>query len=293
MVRILFAVVVGTLLSATVRADDLASYKALAAASAAASPGRVERYGGDALRRGELRLPAGPGPFPVAVLVHGGCWDAATGGISDMAPLADALTKRGIATWSIEYRRVGDPGGGWPGTFADVAAGVDHVRALAGATPLDLSRLAFVGHSSGAHLALWAASRPKLDDPVAGHDPLRPTIVVAIDGPAALAPFIGVDTEVCGKPAIVPLMGGTPEAKPAAYRTATPADHLPLGVRQLLVLGEFKPLMMPYAAAARASGDTVDVVALDGADHFNVIDPATAIGRATVEAIVAHLPPVH
>jgi acetyl esterase/lipase len=269
-------------------ADDEASFRALAmAATSAPRPKITATYGADPIDNGELRIPPGKGPFPVAVLIHGGCWDAGTGGRDDMTPLAAALTKSGFATWNIEYRRVGDAGGGWPGTFRDVAAGVDYVRVLAKTQPLDLRRLVIVGHSSGAHLALWAASRRTLDASLAGKAPLSPAAVVAIDGPGTLAPFVGIDAQVCGHPAIVPLMGGTPAEKPAEYKLASPADRLPFGVRQLLVLGELGPMMEPYVAAAKASGDRVEALAPKDADHFNILNPGSTQGAEVVDFIAA------
>jgi pimeloyl-ACP methyl ester carboxylesterase len=253
----------------------------------ASRPTLVERYGADDLRRGELRVPAGRGPFPVAILVHGGCWRSDMGGQVNMAPLADALTRRGFATWSFTYRRVGHPGAGWPGTFEDVAAGVDHVRSLRRRYRLDLSRVVLAGHSSGAHLVLWAASRPRLGNPVAGRNPLRVASVVAIDGPGTLAPLVGVDARICGRPAIVPLMGGTPAERAAEYRLATPAEHLPLGVRTLLVMGGLSRFMQPYAEAARAAGEDIAVLTPEGGDHFNILNPGTPQGGQVVEFIAA------
>lgn len=243
------------------------------------------RYGPDDLRRGELRLPPGAGPFPVAVVIHGGCWLAKVDSLKGMSPLAEALTRRGIATWNIEYRRLGDAGGGWPGTFEDVAAAVDHLKLLAASKPLDLKRLALVGHSSGAQLALWAASRPQLPPPLGGAGALRPAAVVAIDGPGDLAPFIGVDSQVCGEPVIVPLLGGTPAEQPERYRVASPRERLPLGLPQLFVTAGLSKLMQGYIEAARASGDPVEVLAPAGADHFDVITPAKPNGQQVLDFI--------
>lgn len=251
-------------------------------------PTATIHYGADDLRSGELRLPEGRGPFPVAVLIHGGCWRADTGGRS-MAGLAEMLRRRGFATWDVDYRRVGHPGGGWPGTFEDVAAGVDHLTTLARTNPLDLTRVTLIGHSSGAHLALWAASRTKLDAPWrAGEATPRFRSVVAIDGPAALAPFIGIDSQMCGQPVIVPLMGGTPAERPAEYRIASPSANLPLGLPQLLVLGELGPLMGPYAEGVRAAGDPVQTLTPPGANHFDIITPGLPNGEAVADWIVAH-----
>ena len=154
--------------------------------------------------------------------------------------------------------------------------------------PLDLTRLTFVGHSAGAHLALWAASRQQLGDSFGGSHAIKPRSVVAIDGPGALAPFVGIDAQVCGKPVIVPLMGATPAEQPDRYKIASPADHLPLGVRQLLVEGELGPLMKPYAAAAKAWGDSTTVLEPAGADHFDIIVPSTPNGAKVVEFIVSN-----
>lgn len=244
-------------------------------------------YGADPLQQGELRLPRGNGPFPVAVVIHGGCWDAARGDWRATAPLAEALAARGIAIWNIEYRRMGNPGGGWRGTFTDVAAATDYLAVLAKTAPLDLTRVAVIGHQAGAHLALWVASRPKLHDPVAGAMTVRPATVVAIDGPGTLAPLIGEDAQLCGAAAIVPFMGGTPAERPAAYALASPQDHLPFGVHQLIVPGALAPVMAPYVQAALASGDTVVKLAPGGADHVNLITPTTPQGKQVADFIAA------
>jgi acetyl esterase/lipase len=273
--------------TASVAAAQTPSMAALAEArTAVPAPDRVVAYGTDPLQIGHLRLPEGEGPFPVVVLIHGGCWSAAYDDVTGMGPLAEALTARGVATWNLAYRRLGNAGGGWPGTFEDIGAGIDHVRALAGAYPLDLTRVIVAGHSAGAHLALWGASRPALADVRFGADPFRPMAVVAIDGPGTLASFVGIDAQACGQPVIVPFMGGTPQDLPDAYRTASPQDQLPLGVRQLLVLAELGPAMQPYLAAAQASGDTVVPLVLEGADHFDPIVPGRPYGDRVVEAIV-------
>jgi acetyl esterase/lipase len=111
-------------------------------------------YGQDSSEYGELRVPAGAGPHPLVVLIHGGCFKAAYATLRDLAPMADALKSDGIASWNVEYRRLGQPGGGWPGTYLDVGRAVDHLRAIAGAHHLDLGRVVLVGHSAGGHLAM-------------------------------------------------------------------------------------------------------------------------------------------
>src|SRR5947209_4204900 len=97
--------------------------------SARPSPGKGIRlaYGSVPLQFGELHLPGGSGLHPTVILIHGGYWRARYK-LNLMTGLAKDLAKRGIAAWNIEYRRVGDPGGGWPATFLDVARATDFLR---------------------------------------------------------------------------------------------------------------------------------------------------------------------
>lgn len=253
----------------------------------ASQPVATIAYGDDPLQVADLRVPAGEGPFPVAIIMHGGCFKASVDNRRGIAALADALGEKGFATWNIEYRRVGDPGGGWPGTFEDVAHAVDKLAEVAPRYRLDLDRVTVVGHSAGAFFALWTASRPRLPAPWSA-TPIHPQSVVAIDGPGTLAPLVGADAQVCGEPVIVPLMGGTPAEKPAEYALASPQDHLPLGVHQLAVVADLGDFMQPYLQAVRESGDRLDVLTPPGANHFDIVTPQTPNGRAVVDFIAAH-----
>ena len=153
------------------------------------APSLVQSYGSDPLQFGELRLPPGKGPFPVAVVIHGGCWTKGFDTLKGTAPIASALAAKGIATWNIEYRQVGDPGGGWPGSFQDWGAATDHLRVLAKSHPLDFKRVTTVGHSAGAHAALWIAARPRLPggSEIKGRKPPG-HCGSGLDGPATFTP---------------------------------------------------------------------------------------------------------
>jgi acetyl esterase/lipase len=268
----------------------------VALANAPVGPG-AERvaYGSDPLQFGELRVPATKGPHPVAVVVHGGCWLARLGNLDpravamdNMRPLAAALTEAGIATWNIEYRRLGNAGGGWPGTFRDVAAGADFVRTLARDRPLDLTRVIAIGHSAGAHLALWLASRHKLPESseLYTKDPLRLAGAVGLDGPADLKATIPLQQPVCGAPVITDLIGGTPEQQPQRYRDASPIEWLPLGVRQAFFTGQmFAAHSAPYAAAVKQAGDPAQVLPFPGAGHFVFIDPQSAVWPEVMKSV--------
>ncbi len=246
-------------------------------------------YGGDPLQFGELRLPDTAGPHAVAVVVHGGCW-LAEYDLGYMSALAAALTEAGIATWSIEYRRVGDPGGGWPGTFADAAAAVDHLRLLAGEHSLDLGRVVAVGHSAGGHLALWLAARHRLaqDDPLRGHDPLELAGVVALAGIPDLAAYAA--PEGCGA-AVPELLGGEPDRVPDRLRRASPIELVPLDTPQILVVGGLDTIVPEdqaahYAEAAARAGDSVDVRELPEAGHFELVAPQSRAWPAVRDAVV-------
>ena len=143
-------------------------------------------YGNDQVNYADLRIPKNDklktaAGYPVALLLHGGAWQA-TRPLERTAPLAEALTDFGIVTYNLEYRRLGNPGGGYPGSFQDIGRAVDFLRVLAPEYNLDLSRVIFVGFSSGGHLALWAAGRHKIDasSPLFVEDPLPLKGVVAL-----------------------------------------------------------------------------------------------------------------
>ena len=121
------------------------------------APQATIAYGADDYQKVDVWLPGGPGPFPVVLMVHGGCWTTSIADRSLMDWAADDLRKAGYAVWNIDYRGVDRPGGGYPGTFQDVAAAADLLRANAAKYQLDLGHVVAVGHSAGGHLALWLA----------------------------------------------------------------------------------------------------------------------------------------
>ena len=250
------------------------------------APGRRIPYGGEPLQFGELRLPKGKGPHPVAVIIHGGCW-LSEYDLRHVGSFAAALTGAGFATWSLEYRRVGNPGGGWPGTFQDVARGTDYIRSLRRTYPLDLKRVVVVGHSAGGQLALWLASRRRLlkDSPLYAPTPLPLRGVVSLAGITDMKKF----RPGCGD-AVTKLLGGPPEEFPERYRQTSPVELLPLGVRQWLIHGardRIVPLEQSrqYKAAAAAKGDDARLTVLDDAGHFELIAPQSKAWTAVIEAV--------
>lgn len=158
--RLLLALLVSALITPCAGADappKLLHWSELSAMPLPPPAKRID-YGSGPQQFGELRLPKGAGPFPVVVLVHGGCWMAQFDYVY-MTRMAAWLAQRGVATWTIEFRRVGDDGGGWPGTFLDVANATDDLRTIAKTQPIDLKRIYAAGHSAGGQLALWLGAR--------------------------------------------------------------------------------------------------------------------------------------
>jgi uncharacterized membrane protein YhhN/dienelactone hydrolase len=253
-------------------------------------------YGTDSLQVGELRLPEAPrGRVPLVVLVHGGCWYSPYATMRNTAPLADALTDSGVATWNVEYRRYDHSGGGWPGTFRDVADAADYVRTLARLHPIDTTRIVLAGHSAGAHLVLWLATRrgSPPSSPLAGGTPLPIAAVVAIGGIADLREFYPRERATCGNPAVESLLGGVPDSVPARVQAASPIERLPLRVQSVHVAGDRDriaplPVREAFAAAARRAGDAADVVTVSGG-HFEAIAPRTDAGARVVQLILAQL----
>jgi acetyl esterase/lipase len=252
-------------------------------------------YGPGALQFGELRLPAGPGPFPVAIVVHGGCWlakfpgmDARAVSMEYMRPLAAALTDAGVATWNVEYRRLGDDGGGWPGTFQDVAGAADYVRVMARDRPLDISRVVAVGHSAGGHFAMWLGGRKNLapSSELYARDPLRLTGVVNLDGPTDLKATIAVQRSICVSPVITDLMGGTPDQQPSRYHDGSPIELLPIGISQYVFAGAmFASQAEPYESAVQRHGETVAATVLPDAGHFVFVDPQSPDWPQVLQAV--------
>jgi acetyl esterase/lipase len=255
------------------------------------APDQRLAYGEDSSEYGELRLPVGAGPFPVVVLLHGGCWREFSG-VASIGPIADALKADGIASWSVEYRRLHQPGGGWPGTYLDVGRAVDHLRALAGPYHLDLARVVVVGHSAGGHLAMWAAARPRLPaaSPLYRANPLPIRGVVDLSGTPDMTGDMPGLPSACGEDVVQSMLGGTPQTVPERYAQASAITMLPLGIPQALIWGardDQVPLALAeqYTRAAQQAGDRVRLVVDSSAGHFETASPRSPLWPAVRSAI--------
>ena len=244
-------------------------------------------YGPHALRFADLRLPKGSGPHPCIVAIHGGFWRNRYS-LDHLGHLCAALTGLGFATWNIEYRRVGDAGGGWPGTFHDVAAGAAYLFHHAPKLGIDPARVAILGHSAGGHLALWLATRPGLPGDAPGAAPA--VAVAAAVSQAGVADLRASEEAGLGGGAAAALLGGSPTAVPERYDLGSPIERLPTGVPTLCVHGRgdrIVPIAQSEAwvAASTAAGDEAELVTFAGG-HFEVLDPGHESWQAVVEKML-------
>ncbi|MFG1797623.1 alpha/beta hydrolase family protein [Nocardia sp. NPDC049149] len=232
----------------------------------------VHTYGTHRQQWADLRMPPGPGPFPVAVLIHGGYWkpwwDA-----DIMDALAVDLTARGYATWNIEYRRPIESD--WQTMADDVAAAYAALADIPAANRLDLDRIVVVGHSAGGQLAL----RLVADAPTP-----RPALAVSLAGVLDLHPAC---ERALGDNAVSMALGRRYSAE--VHRHSSPIERLPIGIPQLVVVGldddpDLLEISRHYVNRATAAHDPVGFIELPG-DHFAVIDPSAEIWRHTMESV--------
>ena len=254
----------------------------------AVQPDQRISYGAGEHQFGELRIPKDAGPHPVLVVIHGGFWRSGFD-LRHLDPFCSALTEAGWATWSIEYRRIGNEGGGWPGTFHDVAAATDKVRDLAGPHSLDLKKVVVVGHSSGGHLALWVGGRKRIpaDSALYSKSPLPLKGAVSLAGVCDLK---RAWQHNLGGGVVNDLIGGSPEQFPDRYAAGSPYELLPLGLHQVLVHGQGDvgvPVAMSEAYEKRAVelGDSARLVAIPDTGHFELINPGSRQWPQIVDAL--------
>jgi len=251
------------------------------------------RYGTDPNQFAELRFPNSKGPFPLLFVIHGGFWQSVYD-LSHIGHLCAAFTNKGIITCNIEYRRIGNPGGGWPGTFQDISLATRNILQTMSQDPrFDRTRTAIIGHSAGGHLALWLAGSNRINK----RSPLYSDKRQAIKNAVSLAGVSDLGLawrQKLGHCIVTRLMGGTPEEHPDRYDAGSPIELLPTGARHVLVHGavdDTVPISQSEAFVERAEklGDRPALVKLDGIGHYELIDPESDAWPSVAGAVLSLL----
>jgi acetyl esterase/lipase len=242
-------------------------------------PDATLAYGSDALQVVDVWRPAGPGPHPVVLMIHGGCWKTAIAERDIMNWIADDLRAHGVGVWNVEYRGV-DRGGGFPATYHDVGAAADFLVARGGEFGFDRARpLVAIGHSAGGHLALWLAHRPALgdDDPLRGASPARLALAVSQGGLPDLRAQSQLADHPCGADGAIAMAGGD-------FARSSPPE-MPAGEAREVLFNNDRDRVAPpafghaYVAAMARRGRTVEMVVTAGEGHVELIAPDSASWR--------------
>lgn len=248
-------------------------------------------YGNHPSQFGVLRKPNLPGISPVVVTIHGGFWQSKYD-LEENTLLAEDLTRRGYATWNIEYRRVGEEGGGWPGTLTDVIDAVNHLTQLDESFQLDLSRVVILGHSAGGQLALWLGSRfNEVQTDEVGNNLLIPIRgVVSLAGVLDLRKIWEIHEEKGMNSPVASFIGGLPHEVSERYRFASPIELLPLHIEQILIHGELDrhvpvELSIEYHRKVIEKGGNVRLIVLPKVEHFMVIDPSSSAWKSVINSL--------
>jgi acetyl esterase/lipase len=250
-------------------------------------------YGKDSRQFAELRFPKGRGPFPLLFVVHGGFWQAHYD-LSHIGHLCAAFTSEGVITCNIEYRRIGNPGSGWPGTFQDINLATRGIlETMSNDLRFDSAHTAIIGHSAGGHLALWLVGSHRISKDSPLHDDKK----LGIRGAISLAGVSDLRLawrQKLGHGIVTRLMGGTPDEHPDRYNAGSPIELLPTGARHVLVHGaadDIVPVSQSEVFVERAEklGDRSTLVKLDGTGHFELIDPESEAWPSVARAVLSLL----
>jgi acetyl esterase/lipase len=223
-------------------------------------------YGADPFQFGDLRLPSGPGPHPVICNVHGGFWRSKYD-LAHAGHLCAAFTNHGFATWNLEYRRVGNPGGGWPGSLDDLQEAIHFLPRLAALYNLNLDSAQVWGHSAGGQLALCLAAR-------------EPGLQAAVSLAGVLDLVAAYDWHL-GDDAVVQFLGGPPDRLPCRFQEADPG-RCQIAPKQWILHGledDVVPheISRNYIKRKENRGERIDFLELPACDHFDLIDPRSAV----------------
>ncbi len=241
-------------------------------------PDATIAYGDDPLQVVDIWQPRGDGPHPALIMIHGGCWQTAVAQRDIMNWIADDLRGAGVGVWNIEYRGV-DRGGGYPGTFLDVAAAADMFAARRGAFGFRSDGpVIAIGHSAGGHLALWLARRPGLSvgDALRGDDPVRLDLAISQGGLPDLRAQTKLPDHGCGNESAIAMANSGSGG--GEFARTSPPEMPPGTVREVQFNNSEDPIAPPdfgaaYAAQMARHGQRVDMIVTGGEGHVELIAP--------------------
>jgi acetyl esterase/lipase len=245
------------------------------------APSTEVRYGPAPTQVIDVFMPVGPGPHPVAMFIHGGCWSVNTAGREQLRHIGAELAGRGIAVWNIGYRRANEAGGGYPGMYQDIGSAVDLLRTGASDYNFDLTRTVLVGHSAGGHLALWAAAREGLPSgsPLSTPKPFVPPAIISLAG---IGDIKASAASICG-PNIAERLK-PPSAADATvnlYADVSPIELPAPGARVVMISAVLDRLVPPFVAfdyvqAMHKKGKSeIELTHLPNAGHFDLVTTGT------------------
>jgi acetyl esterase/lipase len=235
--------------------------------------------------RGEISLrldahvPAGPGPFPAFVWLHGGGWES--GDKASFNYAVNTYRRAGIASFSVNYRLSGQET--YPAALEDCLAAVGWVRQHAAEYRIDPDRIAVGGGSAGGHLAMMVATAKPLEGDVNSRgEPLKCLVKAAVSmaGPMDLTMFTYLPEATPEAPGalyalrvLTKFLGGTPREVPERYIEASPITRVTTDTAPtLLVYGLEDRLIRPRQATRmaerlREAGVEVKELPLEGRGH--------------------------
>jgi acetyl esterase/lipase len=267
-------------ISADLHAQELVNWRDLLDAEVTHSYER-HQIGPDSLQFAELWLPEGEGPHPAVILVHGGCWLGIYPGVTLTHPAAEALVEEGYAVWNVEYRRLGQEGGGYPGTFLDVANAADYLRDITEAHNLDLSSVSAIGHSAGGHLVSWLAARENIrqESELYDEDPLPIDKVISLAGINDLEAYARFGSSPCGDQTVEQLVS-LDDRGLTAYSDTSPANLIPYSAKHYEVVAAYDRPVPPflgraYWSAVVDAGGVAELILQAEAGHYEMTAPWT------------------
>ncbi|MBX7152344.1 alpha/beta hydrolase [bacterium] len=247
----------------------------------------TEKYGSDLSQEGDFFIPDGK-PLALFCLFHGGFW-LMPYGRDQMTAVAQKLVQKGFAVWNVGYRRIGEKGGAWPGTFEDAVASINHVHHLFKTyrIPND-TKVVLIGHSAGGQLAIWAGKQNELDKPIHTALQIKSDLIVGL---APAIDLVKTFEERLGNQSVLHLLKGTPDEIPERYALYDPMQFTPIRIPQLVIHGKDDDVLSVqwsrnYVERMQSAGTSIELIEIAGGGHMDFIDPNSSAITAMTDFMI-------